>query len=109
MMIATIETPHSLNTGSPGLIRFNKDGIAYKVIQNCSPNFKWIDWNEAMGYAKHHTETDKSEKLDGKFVANFLKLCVNKCYVSFGHELCYVSFGHELGTQARKGQFIKLD
>jgi hypothetical protein len=32
MMIATNETPHSFITGSSGIIKFNKDGIAYLVI-----------------------------------------------------------------------------
>jgi hypothetical protein len=36
-MIATILTPHSLITGPPGLISFDKEGIAYAVVQNCSP------------------------------------------------------------------------
>jgi hypothetical protein len=31
-----IETPHSLITGLPGLIKLNKDGIAFLVIQNCT-------------------------------------------------------------------------
>jgi hypothetical protein len=36
-MIATISTPHSLITGPPGLIQFDKEGVAYTVVQNCSP------------------------------------------------------------------------
>jgi hypothetical protein len=35
-MIATIETPLSLIVGPPGIIKFDKDGIAYTVIQNCT-------------------------------------------------------------------------
>ena len=41
-MIATIDTPHSLITGPPGLIKFDNQGIAYSVIQNCSPYGIWI-------------------------------------------------------------------
>jgi hypothetical protein len=33
-MIATIPTPHSLISGPPGLIKFDKEGIAYSVVQN---------------------------------------------------------------------------
>jgi hypothetical protein len=36
-IITTIDTLHSLITGSPGIIKFDKDGIAYTVIQNCAP------------------------------------------------------------------------
>ncbi len=36
-MIATITTPHSLITGPPGLIQFDKEGSAYAVVENCSP------------------------------------------------------------------------
>jgi hypothetical protein len=36
-MIATIDTPHSLNTGFPALIKFFKDSIAFRVIQNFVP------------------------------------------------------------------------
>ena len=36
-MLATISTPHSLITGQPGLIKFDKKGVAYAVVQNCSP------------------------------------------------------------------------
>ncbi len=33
-MIATISTTHSLQSGPPGLIKFDQDGVAYSVIQN---------------------------------------------------------------------------
>jgi hypothetical protein len=36
-MIATISTPHSLLLGPPGIIKFDRDGVAYGIIQNCSP------------------------------------------------------------------------
>jgi hypothetical protein len=54
-MIATISTPHSLITGPPGLIQFDKEGVAYAVIQNCSSYAIWIEQNDPMGYAEHHT------------------------------------------------------
>jgi hypothetical protein len=46
-MMATIDAFHSPITNPPGLIKFEKDGIAFTVLQNCSP-----------------TEEAKSEKLD---------------------------------------------
>jgi hypothetical protein len=72
-MIATISTPHSLITGPPGLIKFDKEGIAYGVVQNCSPYAIWIDRNDPMGYEEFHTEEQQSEKLDKKFLAHLLK------------------------------------
>ncbi len=72
-MIATISTPHSLLSGPPGIIKFDQEGIAYSVIQNCSPHAMWIERNDLMGYAEIYTEEDKSEKLDTKFVAHLLK------------------------------------
>jgi hypothetical protein len=72
-MIATISAPHSLITGPPGLIKFNKEGSAYTVVQNCSPYLIWIKRNKPMGYAEHYTEEDKAEKLDKKFIAHLLK------------------------------------
>jgi hypothetical protein len=72
-MIATISTPHSLIGGPPGLIKFDKEGVAYTVVQNCSPYAIWIERNDPMGYAEHHTEEVKSEKLDKKFLAHLLK------------------------------------
>jgi hypothetical protein len=72
-MIATISTPHSLITGPPGLIKFDKEGIAYAVVQNCSPYAIWIDRNDPMGYAELHTDEQQSEKLDKKFLAHLLK------------------------------------
>ena len=41
-MIATIETPHILVTGAPGLIKVNKEGSAMTVLQNCGPFGIWI-------------------------------------------------------------------
>ncbi len=63
-MIATISTPHSLLSGPPGIIKFDKDGVAYSVIQNCSPYAIWVERNDPMGYAEFYTEEAKSEKLD---------------------------------------------
>jgi hypothetical protein len=36
-MIATISSPHTLISGPPGIIKFDNEGIAYTVIQNCAP------------------------------------------------------------------------
>jgi hypothetical protein len=72
-MIATISTPHNLISGPPGLIKFDKEGVAYTVIQNCSPYAIWIKRNDPMGFAEQHTEEEKAEKLDKKFLAYFLK------------------------------------
>jgi hypothetical protein len=63
-MIATISTPHSLIIGPPGLIKFDKEGVAYAIVQNCSPYTIWIEINYLMGYAGHHTEEQNLEKLD---------------------------------------------
>ena len=64
---------NNLITGPPGIIKFENEGIAYSVIQNCSPYAIWIERNDPMGYAEHHTEEAKAEKLDRKFVATLLK------------------------------------
>jgi hypothetical protein len=48
-MIATISTPHSLISGPPGLIKFDQEGVAYAVVQNCSPYAIWIERNDPMG------------------------------------------------------------
>jgi hypothetical protein len=72
-MITTIDTPHRLLTGPPGIIKFDNNGIAYSVIQNCAPYPIWIERDEPMGFAEHHTEEAKSEKLDAKFVASLMQ------------------------------------
>jgi hypothetical protein len=36
-MIATIDSPHSLITGLPGIIKFDKEGNAYTVIKTAHP------------------------------------------------------------------------
>jgi hypothetical protein len=71
-IIATIETPHSLITGPPGLIQFDKDGIVYIVIQNWLPSEIWSEENDKMEYAEQHIEEVQSEKLDKIFVVSFL-------------------------------------
>ena len=72
-MIATIHTPHSLITGPPGLIKFDKEGLACAVIQNCSPYSIWIERNDPLGYAEHHTEEKQTEKLDNDSWQNTYK------------------------------------
>jgi hypothetical protein len=63
-MIAKISTTHSLITGPPGILKFDTEGVAYTVIQNCSLYAIWIERNDPMGCADHHMEENKSEKLD---------------------------------------------
>ena len=41
-MIATIETPHTLITGPPGLIKVNREGSTVTILQNCGPYGIWI-------------------------------------------------------------------
>jgi hypothetical protein len=72
-IITTLDTLHSLITGPPGIIKFDKDGIAYTAIQNCAPYVKWIERNDPIGFAEHHTEQAKSKKLDKKFVASLIQ------------------------------------
>ncbi len=72
-MIATIDAPNSLITGPPGIIKFDKEGIAYTVIQNCAPCAIWIEKTDQVGFAKHHTEEAKSEKLDTKYVFHLMQ------------------------------------
>jgi hypothetical protein len=76
-MIATIETLHSLITWPPGIIKFDKDEIAYTVIHNCAPYAIWIERNDPIGFAEHHTEQHKSKKLDDKILANLLQVSSN--------------------------------
>jgi hypothetical protein len=72
-MIATIDTPNSLISVPPGIIKFDTEGIAYIVMQNCAPYAIWIERNGPMEFAEHHTEEARLEKLDKKFVANLLQ------------------------------------
>ena len=72
-MIATIHTPHSLITGPPGLIKFDKEGVACAVIQNCSPYAIWIERNDPLCYDEHHTEEKQTEKLDKRFLSKLLQ------------------------------------
>ena len=68
-MIATIDTPHTLLTGPPGLIKFNNEGIAFTVLQNCGPFGIWIERDTPIGFADEMAAQDKLEKLDRKFVS----------------------------------------
>ncbi len=58
-MIATIDTPHSLITGPPDIIKFGKEGIAYTVIQNCASYSLWIERNDPLGFEVHNKEDQK--------------------------------------------------
>ncbi len=60
-MLATIDTPHSHITGPPSIIKFDTDGTAYTIIQNCAPYVIWIERNDPLGFVEHHTE-HKSKK-----------------------------------------------
>ena len=68
-MICNIDTGHTLLTGPPGMIRFNKEGVAYTVIQNCGPFSMDIDRNDVLGSAELIEKTAKKEKLDHKFIS----------------------------------------
>ena len=78
-MIATIDSPHSLINGPPGIIEFNKEGIAYTVIQNCAPYSMWIERNNSLGFAEQHTEEAKSKKLDKNFIASLMQQGTMSC------------------------------
>jgi hypothetical protein len=85
-MIATISTPHSLISGPPGLIKFNQEGVAYAVVQNCSPYAIWIERNDPIGYAEPYMEEARAEKLDKKLLAHLLKdVTVNSAQDSRGN------------------------
>ena len=55
-VIATIEAPHTLLTGPPGLIKVKNDVMAMTVLQNC-------------GWFYDMSAPDKLEKLDRKFLS----------------------------------------
>jgi hypothetical protein len=48
-MISTIDTAHTLLTGPAGILKFDNDGIAHTLIQNCGPFAMWIDRNDPLG------------------------------------------------------------
>ncbi len=62
-MIATIDTLHNLITDPPGIFKFDKDGIAHSVIQDCAQYAIWIESNDPIGNAEHHTEQANSIKI----------------------------------------------
>jgi hypothetical protein len=72
-IIANIDKPHSLITGPPHIVKFDKDGLGYNVIQNCAPCVIWIKRNDPIGFAEHHTENANSDELDNKFMANLMQ------------------------------------
>ena len=67
-MIATIETPHTLITGPPGLIKVNREGSTVTILQNCGPYGIWIEKDTVIGFADEMNEQDKMEKMDYKFI-----------------------------------------
>ena len=50
-MISTIDTPLTLVTDPPGLIKVNKEGGAFTVLQNCGPFDIWIERDTPIGFA----------------------------------------------------------
>ncbi len=72
-MIATIHTPHNLIIGPPGIIKFDKEGITYTFIQNCTAYSMWIERNGPQGFVKHLMEKARSKKLDKKFAASLMQ------------------------------------
>jgi hypothetical protein len=63
-MTGTILTPYSLLTGPPGVIKYDKEGVAYPVVQSCSLYGIWIAKNYHMGFTVHHTK----EKIQINFI-----------------------------------------
>ena len=49
-VIATIEAPHTLLTGPPGLIKVKNDVMAMTVLQNCGPFGIWIERDTPNGF-----------------------------------------------------------
>jgi hypothetical protein len=72
-MIAAFETNHSLITDPSWTNQFWQWWYCLHSHSKFSPYAIWIERNEPMEYAEHHTEKDKSEKSDRKFVSSFLK------------------------------------
>ena len=68
-MIATIDAPHTLLTGPPGLIKVRNDGVAVTVLQNHVPFVLWIERDPPVGFADEISGQDKLEKLDTKFLS----------------------------------------
>jgi hypothetical protein len=62
-MIVIILTPYSTITDQPGLIKFDKEGVAYSVVQNCCQYAIWIQRNDPMGFPELYTEEKNSEKI----------------------------------------------
>ena len=65
-MISTIETPHTLITGPPGLVKVNKEGVSMALLQNCGPFRIWIERDTEIGFAEEINELDNMEKMDYK-------------------------------------------
>ena len=63
-MIATIEAPHTLVTGPPGLIKVNKDGTALTILQNFGPFGIWLARDTEIEFADEMNEKDNMERMD---------------------------------------------
>ena len=67
-MIVKIDSPHTLVTGPPSLIKPNKEGVALTVLRNCGPCVIWIEGNTEIGFADEMNNQDKMEQMDYKFI-----------------------------------------
>ena len=67
-MIATIETPHTLITGPPGLIKVDREGSSVTILKNCGPFGIWIERDTKVGFADKMNGQDTMEKMDYKFI-----------------------------------------
>ncbi len=79
-MVATILTPQSRITGPPSLIKFDKEGIAYAVLKNCSTYLIWIERNDQhMG--KSWLSTDLDNTFLGLYYLENIKSIQSKCLI----------------------------
>ena len=68
LMIATIDSPHTLVTGPPSLVKLNKEGVALMVLQNCAPFGIWIEQDTGIRFADQMNNQNKVEKIDYEFI-----------------------------------------
>ena len=68
-MVCLIDTGHTLLTGPPGMIKFDREGNAFTVIQNCGPFSMEISRNDVIGTGEIIETNCKKEKLDANFIS----------------------------------------
>ena len=68
-MVCLIDTGHTLLTGPPGMIKFDREGNAFTVIQNCGPFSMEISRNDVIGTGEIIEANCKKEKLDANFIS----------------------------------------